>query len=101
MLRAGLVLAALSLVLTACTNDEGPAALSRARTRYEALVSEGRSPKDPAFNDVIAQLQTVKPNSKSHAEAQRLLQALERARGPSAPRPLARDSVPAEHENHP
>jgi hypothetical protein len=89
-----------SVALGGCA-DDGRATLAKARAQYERLVQEGRLPKDPAFDEVVSELQRVTPGSSSRAEAQRLLGALEAARRPLAPRPLARDGGTVEHGHEP
>jgi len=87
-------LAGLLLVLTlagACRQDtEGPKQLARAEARYAELVEQGVSPRDPAYDAVISDLEAVPQDSRARPEAQRRLDALRALRSPLPPRPLGR-----------
>ncbi|WP_224244673.1 hypothetical protein [Hyalangium gracile] len=75
------------LVLPGC--DKGPEQLARAEARYADLIQRGVSPKDPAWDEVIAAFEAVPRDSKARAEAERRILAVEALRGPLPPRPLA------------
>lgn len=76
----------LGVLLSACSERDP---FPDAKQRYTTLLTEGRSPKHADFDAVLADLKSVKPGSKSWAEAQGLKQAIERARGASVGAPLA------------
>jgi hypothetical protein len=89
------LLLGLLVALGACKRDEGPELLARAGAKHAELVERGVPAKDPAWDAVIAELEKVPPDSKSHAEAQRRLSRLRELRStPLPPRPLSRPGVP-------
>jgi len=75
------------LVLPGC--DDGPKQLAQAEARYTDLVSRGVSPKDPAWDSVIAAFEAIPKDSKARPEAERRLGTLRALRGNLPPRPLA------------
>lgn len=79
------------LLLGACHKDEGPERLARAEAKYAELVERGVTPGDPAWDGVIAELESVPRDSKARPEAERRIariKELQVTRLP--PRPLAR-----------
>jgi hypothetical protein len=84
----------LLLSLAACKRDEGPERLARAEAKYAELVERGVPPANPAWDAVIAELESVPRDSKARPEAERRLAALRELREPLPPRPLARPGVP-------
>lgn len=60
-----------------------------AQAHYQALVSQGRPPRDPGFDAVLIELSKVAPGSPHYLKAQALREALESARGPRPSLPLA------------
>ncbi len=83
------------LALGACKRDAGPEQLARAEAKHAELVERGVSPRDPAWDAVIAELEKVPPDSKSFAEAQRRVTRLRELRSTPLPRrPLSRPGVP-------
>lgn len=84
---AGLLLFA-ALCLGGC--DDGSAGhLVHAQQQYRALVDAEVDPRDPRYDAVLDELKQVKPGSNAGVQAERLTQALTRARGRAAPTPLA------------
>jgi hypothetical protein len=81
----------LLLLLGACHKDEGPERLARAEAKYAELVERGVTPGDPAWEGVIAELESVPRDSKARPEAERRLATLKELRSTRLPsRPLAR-----------
>jgi hypothetical protein len=78
----------------ACRRDEGPERLARAEAKYTELVERGVPPASPAWDAVIAELETVPRDSKAWPEAERRLATLRELRAPLPPRPLSRPGVP-------
>ncbi len=78
-----------SLALSACKKDSGPEHLATARAKYQALILEQRPAEDRGFDEVLSELAQVPADSKAQPEAERLRRAIDSARGPRAPRPLA------------
>jgi len=84
-----------ALALGACRKDEGPERLARAETKYAALVERGVPLKDPAWEAVIAEFESVPRDSKAWPEAERRLTTLKQLRStPLPPRPLSRPGEP-------
>ena len=83
-----------TLSLGACRRDEGPERLARAEAKYTDLVERGVSPRDPAWDAVIAELESVPRDSKARPEAERRLATLREFRAPLPRRPLARPDEP-------
>jgi len=84
-----------ALALGACRKDEGPERLARAEAKHAALVERGASPKDPGWEAVIAELESVPRDSKAWPEAERRLTTLKQLRStPLPPRPLSRPGEP-------
>ena len=84
-----------ALALGACRKDEGPERLTRAEAKYSALVERGVSPKDPAWDAVITELESVPRDSKAWPEAERRLTTLRELRSTPLPRrPLSRPGEP-------
>lgn len=77
-----LFLVALCLALAGC--DDSEARYQKTLKKYEALIDTGKLPKDPAFDDVLHELEANKSE-----KAQKLAQAIKDARGTLPPRPLA------------
>jgi len=75
------------LVLPGC--DEGPKQLAQAEAQYADLVGRGVSPRDPAWDAVIAAFEAIPKGSKARPEAERRLETLRTLRGKLPPRPLA------------
>ena len=89
------LLVGLLVGLGACKRDAGPELLARAQARHAELVERGVPPVDPAWEEVIRELEKVPPDSQVHAEAQRRLTRLRELRStPLPPRPLSRPGVP-------
>jgi hypothetical protein len=89
------LLPALLLLLGACHKDEGPERLARAEAKYAELVERGVRPDDPAWDGVIAELESVPRDSKARPEAERRLATLKELRSTRLPRrPLARPDEP-------
>lgn len=83
------------LTVGACKRDAGPEQLARAEAKHAELVERGVSPRDPAWDAVIGELEKVPADSKAYAEAQRRLTRLEALRSTPLPRrPLSRPGVP-------
>ena len=59
-----------------------------ALSKYQALVAAGRAPVDPAFDEVLRELDRVPAGDREHAQAEKLKASLLRARSPAALRPL-------------
>lgn len=78
----------LLLALAAC-EDKGKAEYQAAYERYQALVNEGRLPSDPAFDEVLKQLDAVPTRSAASGKAKSLREAIQRSRRRLAPKPLA------------
>ncbi|WP_257453462.1 hypothetical protein [Archangium lipolyticum] len=91
---AVMLLAVGCLVLGACRKDEGAERLARAQGKYADLVERGVPPRDPAWDGVISELESVPGESKARPEAERRLAAIRRLRAPLPPRPLARPDEP-------
>ncbi len=93
--------AALLLLLgcAACSDSAPREHLAKGRARYEALVAQGKSPRDKGFDEVLAELARVPASSSSYEEAQRLRAAVETARVPAPPRPLAWDAGTPGHDH--
>jgi hypothetical protein len=89
-------LAVVGLVLLASTatgcRDAGAERYAKAEARYQALLAERRSPKDPAFAELLAELELVPNESGKAAAAARLAQAIVAARAPRVEAPLATPS---------
>jgi hypothetical protein len=83
-----------ALTLGACRKDEGPERLARAEAKYAELVERGVPPKDPAWDAVIAEFESVPRDSKARPEAEQRLTALRRIREPIPRRPLSRPGEP-------
>jgi hypothetical protein len=84
-----------ALALGACRKDEGPERLARAEAKYAALVERGVPLKDPAWEAVITELESVPRDSKAWPEAERRLTTLKQLRStPLPPRPLSRPGEP-------
>ncbi|PTL81404.1 hypothetical protein [Vitiosangium sp. GDMCC 1.1324] len=89
------LLLGLVLSLGACHRDEGPERLARAEAKYADLVERGINPSDPAWDVVIAELESVPQDSKARPEAERRLKLLRERRSiPLPPRPLSRPDEP-------
>ena len=89
------LLLGLLLALGACRRDEGPERLARAEAKYAALVERGVTPSDPAWDEVIAELESVPRDSKAWPEAERRLAVLRELRSTPLPRrPLSRPDEP-------
>ncbi|MHB8877115.1 MAG: hypothetical protein ACYC8T_25750 [Myxococcaceae bacterium] len=86
--RALWAAALLSLGLFAGCRDEGAKHYRAGYSRYQELVTAGRAPTDPAFDEVLRELAQVPPGSKEHANAQALKDRIGRARAPRLERPL-------------
>ncbi len=69
--------------------DEGPKQLARAEAQYSDLIQRGVSPRDPAWDAVIAAFEAIPKGSKARPEAERRLETLRTLRGTLPPRPLA------------
>lgn len=83
------------VTLGACKRDAGPEQLARAEAKHAELVERGVSPRDPAWDAVIGELEKVPADSKAYAEAQRRLTRLKELRSTPLPRrPLSRPGVP-------
>jgi hypothetical protein len=54
----------------------------------QALVSQGKTPGDPAFDQVLRELEKVPVTAQEHAQAQSLKERLTHARAPKLERPL-------------
>ena len=83
-----LLLCVLLVALAAC-EDVGKERYQQSFRRYQALVTEGRHPMDPAFDEVLKQLDTVPKSSAAAGKAQALHESILRSRRRLAPRPLA------------
>lgn len=84
-----------ALGLGACRKDEGPERLARAEAKHAALVERGVTWKDPAWEAVITELESVPRDSKAWPEAERRLTTLKQLRStPLPPRPLSRPGEP-------
>nr|QKW93635.1 hypothetical protein [Cystobacter sp.] len=91
----GPLLLVLALTVGACRKDEGAERLARAEASYAALVERGVPPKDPAWDGVIAELESVPRDSKARPEAERRLAVLRELRSTPLPRrPLSRPGEP-------
>jgi hypothetical protein len=77
-----------------CRGDDGGVAYARAKERSEALLRTGTPPSDPAFDPILRDLESVPFESRFHAPATTLREALMRARS-LAPRPLV-EGTPSE-----
>jgi hypothetical protein len=105
-LRAALLLplALVGLLCAGCAGGggaadrEGEAIYLQARARYEALLAEGRSARDPAFDEVLGALERVPSGSPAGNRAAGLAERLRTARQPPPPRPLA--TAHAAHGDH-
>lgn len=75
--------------------DAGLDKYREARSRYEALVQQGKPPADPAFDEVLRLLDEVPARSDVREKADALRESLLHSRRPIAPLPLAtrRESV--------
>lgn len=94
----GLVLA---LAVSACHRDEeGPRRLARAEARWAELVEQRVRPQDRAFDEVVAELEAVPPDSRAWPQAQQRLALLRNARGPVPRRPLGRPDAGEEDGGH-
>lgn len=91
---AAVLLVLASLSLGACRRDEGPERLASAQEKFAGLVERGVPPRDPAWDAVITELESVPRDSKAWPEAERRLSAIRRLRAPLPPRPLARPDEP-------
>lgn len=78
----------LVVALVGC-EDKGKAEYQAAYDRYQALVTEGRRPNDPAFDEVVKKLEAVPASSAASGKAKSLREAILRSRKRLAPRPLA------------
>ncbi len=83
-----------ALLLGACRKDEGPERLARAEAKYAELVERGVPPRDPAWEAVIAEFDSVPRDSKARPEAERRISTLRRLREPLPRRPLRRPGEP-------
>lgn len=77
-----------AVLLLASCKDEGERAYQHAKAAHLALVEQGARPSAAAFDEVIAELDSVPTGSKRYADAQRLKGAIENARH-HVRRPLA------------
>ncbi|RKH59331.1 hypothetical protein [Corallococcus llansteffanensis] len=78
------------LALWGCSKDPGPEQLAKAEGRYLELINQKVPPRDPAWTEVLSQLEAVPKDSKSRPEADRRLASLKAAREQIPARPLAR-----------
>lgn len=69
-----------ALGLGACRKENVPSQLEVAVGRHRALVMQGARPADKAFDEVLALLRSVPPDSRDAAEAKKLELAIEHAR---------------------
>lgn len=84
----------LVLSLVACSRDEGPERLADAQRKYADLVERGIPPRDPAWDPVFSELESIPVGSKVRLEAERRLKLLRELRSTPLPRrPL---SIPSE-----
>lgn len=77
--------------LAACQRSPDAAAaeaFEQGSRRYRALVLDGISPADRAFDEVLAKLDEVPRGSRQRAQADRLRNAILAARAPRPPVPL-------------
>jgi hypothetical protein len=88
-LPAALPLALCLLLAPGCDRDKGPEQLRAADADYRALIDRKVSPRDSAWDSVIAALEAVPRDSKARPEAEQRLAALRDLRGALPPRPLA------------
>jgi hypothetical protein len=84
----------LLLGMGACKRDEGAERLARAKAKYAELLEQGVPMGNPAWEAVIAELESVPGDSKARPEAEQWLATLRELRTPLPPRPLARPGVP-------
>jgi hypothetical protein len=76
------------LAVSGCKSDEGGPIYARANARAEELLAVGTAASDPRFDEVLADLAKVAPESKFYPRAESLRERLLKARA-LAPRPLA------------
>jgi hypothetical protein len=88
VVRFGVVFLALSLAFAGC-RDADAERFARAKLRYAALLERHAPASEPAFGEVLADLEAVPPKSPHYGEAQRLARAIRLARGPQVRTPLA------------
>jgi hypothetical protein len=69
-----------AFLLFASCKDEGERAFLHAKAAHLALVEKGARPSAPAFDEIIAELDSVPAGSQRYADAQRLKAAIENAR---------------------
>ncbi|WP_426757272.1 hypothetical protein [Myxococcus sp. Y35] len=69
--------------------DKGPDQLRDAEASYRELIDRRVSPRDPAWDSVIAAFEAIPKDSKARPEAERHLAAIRGVRGKLPPRPLA------------
>jgi hypothetical protein len=82
--------AALVALLVASACDDSPQVVDRARRQYQALLEQAAEPSDSRFDVILGELAKVKPNESGRPEADRLRDAIVRARSHTAPAaPLA------------
>jgi hypothetical protein len=96
MSRAWVV--ALLLVASGChrTLDDP---FAHAKARYQQLLDEGARPTDPRFDSVVEELKQVPASSPNHGQAVKMIAAVERARAPRPPAPLAVPNAAEPNEN--
>lgn len=75
------------LVLPGC--DKGPEQLAKAEAQYADLVQRGVSPRDPAWDSVIAAYDAIPKDSTARPKADIRIAALQALRSKLPPRPLA------------
>src|SRR5512140_156591 len=82
---------ALAIWLAACRRSPDAAAteaFDQGSRRYRALVLDGISPADRAFDEVLAKLDEIPQGSRHRAQADQIRHAILAARAPRPPAPL-------------
>jgi hypothetical protein len=74
--------------------DKGKEQYDQAYERYQALVTQGKKPTDPGFDEVLKALEAVPRSSAASGKARSLHEAIVRSRQRLAPRPLATEPGP-------
>ncbi len=80
-------------LVVACA-DKGREQYDQAYERYQALVTQGKKPSDPGFDEVLKALEAVPRSSAASGKARSLHESIQRSRQRMAPRPLATEPGP-------
>lgn len=87
-------LALCAVALLCACHDAGNDTLARVKTQYAALLQVGTPAQSRDFDALLKELRAIPKSSRARGEADKLVRAIEAARGSTVERPLAVAATP-------